>query len=234
MREKPVKPLGRPAYGSIPHILKSRLGPGDHTIDPGQSMMCTDQPKKGWTIWVQTKYDGTCVSAACLESGEIVALGRAGYPARSSGYEMHHLWADWVEANDERFRIILKPGERAVGEWLAQAHGTKYELGYREPFVLFDIMTEAERMTYANMMLRNRYVFMMPDTFIGPAEPTWAMAQLDHYGAEEPEGIMYRAEQATKNGPKVQFLAKWVQPNKVDGKYLENSGHEPVWNWRPQ
>ncbi len=33
---KPPKPLGGPAYGSIPHQPGSRLGPGDHTILPGQ------------------------------------------------------------------------------------------------------------------------------------------------------------------------------------------------------
>jgi hypothetical protein len=32
----------------------------------------------------------------------------------------------------------------------------------------------------------------------------------------------------------VDFLAKWVRPDKVDGMYLpEISGKEPVWNWRP-
>jgi hypothetical protein len=32
----------------------------------------------------------------------------------------------------------------------------------------------------------------------------------------------------------VDFLAKWVRSDKVDGMYLpEISGKEPVWNWRP-
>ncbi len=31
----------------------------------------------------------------------------------------------------------------------------------------------------------------------------------------------------------VKMLAKYVRPDKVDGAYLpEQSGKEPVWNWR--
>ena len=42
-----------------------------------------------------------------------------------------------------------------------------------------------------------------------------------------PEGVVYRVERKGK----VDFLAKWVRPDKDDGKYLENiSGREPVFN----
>ena len=51
------------------------------------------------------------------------------------------------------------------------------------------------------------------------------------YGAlDEPEGAVWRVE---RNG-KVDFLCKYVRPDKVDGKYLDSvTGLPPVWNWRP-
>lgn len=52
---------------------------------------------------------------------------------------------------------------------------------------------------------------------------------LDRFRCDEPEGVVYRVE---RHG-KVDFLCKWVRPDKVDGKYLpEISGKPPVWNWK--
>jgi hypothetical protein len=49
------------------------------------------------------------------------------------------------------------------------------------------------------------------------------------HGAVDPvEGVMYRVE---RNG-QVDFLAKYVRPEKRDGIYLpEMSGRPSVWNW---
>lgn len=236
MSERTAKPLGRKAYGSIGHIHGSRLGPGDHHVHEGQSAICTTKAPKDKTVWVQTKLDGSCVSAALLDSGELVALGRAGYLARTSEREMHHLWADWTDENEARFREVLKPGERIVGEWLAQAHGTIYDLTGREPFVAFDIMRDDKRMRllamedrlYGNEEDGIRKGFEMPDRWLvpGPMAPELAMARLDTYGADEPEGVVYRVESAKG----VDFVAKWVRPDKVDGFYLHG---DPIWNWRP-
>ena len=44
------------------------------------------------------------------------------------------------------------------------------------------------------------------------------------------EGIVYRVERKDE----FDFMAKWVRPDKVDGKYLpEVSGGEAIWNWKP-
>jgi hypothetical protein len=52
-----------------------------------------------------------------------------------------------------------------------------------------------------------------------------------HHGAiGHAEGVVYRIE---RHG-RVDFLAKYVRPDKTDGCYLpEISGQEAVWNWRP-
>ena len=51
------------------------------------------------------------------------------------------------------------------------------------------------------------------------------------HGALDPiEGIVYRVERLGK----VDFLAKWVRPDKADGCYLPSeSGQSEIWNWRP-
>lgn len=56
-----MKPLGIKAYTSIPHLPGSRLGLGDHTINPGQAKICTEG-KVGERVIVQEKIDGTCVA----------------------------------------------------------------------------------------------------------------------------------------------------------------------------
>jgi len=219
---KPDKPIGSKAYGSIPHIPGSRLGPGDYTIHQGQASICTTDAR-GRTVWVQTKLDGSCVSVARIDGGDLVALGRAGYAAITSPHQMHHVFDAWSTHHADRF-AFLKPGERVVGEWLAQAHGTKYDLRDRPPFVAFDIMRGTTRATMGEFIDRAAGLLAIPDTISGPIEPGAAMDTLDDYGADEPEGVVYRVEH---NGA-VEFLAKWVHADKVDGKYLFG---DPVWNW---
>src|SRR5438552_14984978 len=117
------KPLGGRAYGHIPHLPGSRMGPGDHHCHQGQAQICTTRARDRYDlIIVQEKLDGSCVSVARIE-GTIVPLTRAGYRAETSLYKQHHLFAHWVYENADRFLSILAEGERLCGEWLAQAHG---------------------------------------------------------------------------------------------------------------
>lgn len=229
---KPHRPLGRKAYGSIGHVAGSRLGPGDHSVNESQSATCTRSAASHLTVYCQAKLDGSCVAAARLDDGSIVALGRAGYLASSSTYEMHHLWADWVAEHEHRFAEVLEPGERLVGEWLAQAHGTVYDLNGREPFVAFDLMTDSTRAPMAEFVERVADMFAVPDMIEGPIAPELAFVALDHYGADRGEGVMYRVEGAKGGGPtRVNFLAKWVRHDKADGVFLSG---DPVWNWHPE
>jgi len=43
--------------------------------------------------------------------------------------------------NQDWFLALLNNREQLCGEWLLQAHGTRYNLPY-EPFVAFDIMID--------------------------------------------------------------------------------------------
>ena len=227
-----IKPLGRKAYGSIGHLPNSRLGPSDSCVTEGQAKIATEKKRdKHDDIIVQEKLDGSCVSAAKID-GNIVALGRAGYHARSSKYEMHHLWADWVDKHKARFDKLLGEGERVVGEWLAQAHGTIYKLDVwdHEPFFAFDIMVEEKRCPFDEFSARAMMSgFQMP-TLLSHGEPMAVTKALDrhrsrHVPCNDIEGVVYRVERKGK----VDFLAKYVVHKKVDGMYLDDD----IWNWRP-
>lgn len=232
---KPIKILGRKAYGSIGHLPGSRMGPGDHHVNEGQAHIATVKARKGDTIIVQEKLDGSCCAVHLGRDGILHALGRAGYPAITSPFEQHWLFAEWVERNARRFRDVLQPGERLVGEWLAQAHGTRYQL-WHGPFVPFDLMVEDRRLTYDEFRERVRDTFVVPGRVLtdGPVSIEHAMHRIGggFHGAIDPvEGAVWRVEREGR----VDFLCKYVRPDKMDGLYLpEVSGSEAVWNWRPE
>lgn len=230
------KPLGQKAYGHIAHLPGSRMGPGDHKCHEGQARIATERVRdRHDRVWVQEKLDGSCVSVARV-NGELVPLTRAGYRALSSPYYQHILWDGWVRQPDvwARFDALLDEGERVVGEWLAQAHGTRYDLTGREPFVAFDIMRGATRTPYETFRARIGDLFHIPPLLATvPVSIDEVVRHIGrgYYGALEPvEGAVWRVE---RKGA-VDFLCKYVRPDKVDGTYLDSvTGGEPVWNWRP-
>lgn len=230
---KPLKPLGQKAYGSIPHLPGSRRGPADKGLSDSQAAICTTKARdRHDVIIVQEKLDGSNCSVAKV-NGEIVALGRAGYLAETSPYEQHHFFARWVRENSERFAALLGEGERCVGEWLAQAHGTRYALPH-EPYVIFDIMRGVERTPWIIVNGRCEH-FTTPRVLHvgGPLAIADAVAMLEPsgHGALDPvEGAVWRVE---RRGA-VDFLGKYVRPDKVDGWLLpEQCNGLTTWNWHP-
>jgi len=229
------KPLGIKAYGSIPHLPSSRLGPGDHHVSPGQARICCEKVRdRHDLIVVQEKLDGSCTAVAKI-NGAILPLGRAGYLAYTSRYEQHRLFAEWVWTHVERFDVLLQEGERLIGEWLAQAHGTRYHLTH-EPWVPFDLMVGQARVTLDELTERvTRYGFTPPHLVHagGPISVDAAMEQVEPswHGAIDPvEGVVWRVERKGQ----VDFLAKYVRPDKIDGVYLpEQSGKDAIWHWGP-
>jgi hypothetical protein len=183
-------------------------------------------------VLVQEKLDGSCTAVAKI-NGEIVPLGRAGYRAISSPFPMHHVFHGWVMAQWGVFNELLGEGERAVGEWLAQAHGTRYDLDGRQPWVLFDIMRGSERAVFDEVAARGQHElgFSIPATTTGPMSIEDAVAWLGprgFYGAiDDIEGAVWRVERQGK----VDFLVKYVRPDTVDGLYLDSqTGADPIWN----
>lgn len=229
-----VKPLGFKNYGSIGHLPCSRMGPGDHSVPQGMAEIATLKTRDLHDrVWVTEKLDGSNVGVALID-GKLVALVRAGYLAQTSKYEQHQLFANWVRQNESRFSF-LSEGERCVGEWLAQAHGTRYSLRH-EPFVIFDMLVGQQRFAWEISSLRIQDAgFITPHLLndgrsVMSVEDAIAKAEIDNaHGAECIEGAVWRVERKGE----FDFMAKYVKPSKVDGALLpERTGTEAVWNWR--
>jgi hypothetical protein len=140
-----------------------------------------------------------------------------------------------VDKNHSRFEALLSEGERVCGEWLMEAHGTIYKRTH-EPFVAFDIIREHDRTPSSEVASRCAAVKFVTPRIIhagSPASIAEVMEKLEpsaHGAVDGVEGAVWRCE---RKGT-VDFLGKFVRPEKVDGKYLENiSGGEPIYNWLP-
>lgn len=224
-----MKPLGKKSYGSIGHLPNSRLGPGDHKVHEGQAAIACEKVRdKHDIVIVQEKLDGSNVGVALL-NGEILPLSRAGYLANTSPYSMHHYFYAWAKRNESRFRAVLKEGERICGEWLMVAHGTIYELPH-EPFVAFDIFRNDKRLVFEEFIHEAaKGDFTVPSLlYVGGAfsveSAIKALGDYGHHGAQETvEGAVWRIERQGE----VDFLCKYVRPDKQDGKYL---GEKVIFN----
>ena len=249
IKTHPKKPLGIKNYGSIGHLPNSRMGEGDHKCPDGQARIATLKTRdKHDRIIVQEKLDGSNVGVA-LVNGVLCPLGRAGYLAADSPYEQHWRFAQWVFEHQDRFLAVLQEGERICGEWLLQAHGTRYELPH-EHFVAFDLMQGTSRATYAEFSERvSTGDFVVPrllhegSAYSVEAALT-AIAVSGHGAIDTVEGAVWRVERNELIDPgrggdrrwTVDFLVKYVRPDKVDGSYLPgvNGNTEIVWNTRKE
>jgi hypothetical protein len=145
-------------------------------------------------------------------------LGRAGWPAISSPHEQHRHFHNWVYQYYEQFMAVLDDGERLVGEWLMQAHSTRYELRH-DPFVAFDLMIGDERRPYDEFIARLAGRFVTPTLLHrgGAFSIEAAMQHLNIYGfhvALDPvEGAVWRVERDNptgKKGEKKRIVSLWL------------------------
>lgn len=232
-----IKPLGYKAYGSIPHLPGSRRGPGDHGISEQQAKILTEKTRdKHDVVIVTEKVDGSNVCVARHE-GKLLALGRAGYLASSSPFEQHQLFAAWVRKHETAFDF-LDDGMRLSGEWMIQAHGTRYDISPLLPLMVFDIFYGQERLPMhewpafdtpplcvVNLLHRGEALSVEDALCLLDA---YEKQHINYPGTDDrAEGCVWRVE---RDG-KFDFMAKYVRPEKEDGKYLENvTGKGPVWN----
>ncbi len=235
-----MKPLNHKCYGSIAHLPGSRVGQTDHYVTEGQARIATVKTRDSHdVVIIQEKLDGSCVGVAKI-NGELVALTRSGNLCVRSQFIHHHTFVGWMYRHYNRFNALLDEGERVVGEWLALAHGTLYNQQQRgwEPFVAFDLMKGTERLPFHLFTKRVGKFFNTPPVISQGAPNTveWVLeaCPTSRYGGEDVEGFIWRVErnEYAKNGPRVDFLCKWVKPTYVPGKYLpEFSNAQPVWNY---
>lgn len=140
---------------------------------------------------------------------------------------------------------MLKDGERLCGEWLLQAHGTRYQLPH-EPFVVLDLMRGNERIVLDELTERVKdYDFVQPRLLhVGSSfslDAALRAIAVSGHGALDPvEGAVWRVERYDKieqrkggdHAWEVDFLIKYVCPEKQDGIYLPGISDvkEPMWN----
>ena len=232
-----MKPLNRKNYGSIPHLSSSKLGAGDHFVNHGQERILTQKKRdRHDEVFVFEKYDGSNVGIGKINN-RIFALTRSGYLAVTSPYKQHHMFANWVSENEVTWSHMLNNGERITGEWLAQAHGIKYDIDNRlQPIVFFDhFNVKNERSCYDVLdTFYKEYQIQLPRLLHrGTAKPVSELLfELNKktYGITpegNPEGMIYRVERKGK----VDFLAKWVRSDFEAGKYIINKeDSELIWN----
>lgn len=232
---KPRKPIGGKAYGFIPHLPLSRMGPSDHHCHEGQQVILTEKPRdKHDRIIVCEKLDGACVSVANV-NGSILPLIRAGYEAHTAFYPHLRAFGHWVDSNVDLFARLL-PGYRICGEWIAMAHGTIYKTA--TPFVAFDMMDGRGRRPLDDLhefctVNEIPYASVIHDG--GPCSTYDALERLGSFGfhgaVETVEGAVWRCERKGQ----FDFIAKFVRHDKIDGKYVPGlcgnaDDAPPVWN----
>lgn len=225
------KPLNQKAYGSIPHLPGSRMGPAERHINPSQAKILIEKKRDKYDIVIcQEKLDGSNVAIAKIDNC-ILPLTRRGYIANTSPFEMLHIFYDWVvdQENQTRFSELLNNNERLCGEWLLQAHGTRYNLPH-EPFVVFDIMTNMKRTSFDELTKRvQKYDFIQPQLIsigdsISIKDAMNKVKTSGHGAIDEVEGCVWRVERKQQ----FDFMAKYVRPDKVDGLYLKME--PPIYN----
>lgn len=233
------KILNGKAFGSIPHMIGSRRGPGDHGINEGmESLLVNDDRLNTSRIIVTEKLDGSCVCVGRFD-GRLHYLTRSGWPTSTSKYILHHEFERWARKQNFDF---LKEGERIIGEWLGTAHGTIYrELD--NPFYIFDMFHSDQRLPYEytiNTVIHSDLLYV-PIVHEGKQiKVSTALNTLGNDGflnADLSEGLVYRYERETTRSGAVRdypiiILAKYVRPEKEPGKYLDKDQRKLIYNWR--
>jgi hypothetical protein len=223
-------------YGKIPHLPGSRLGPSDRTADAALAARCAGPGRRGDRVIVSEKLDGSCV-AIVREADGLAAYGRDGLACAASRNDGRRAFAAWLEeraATSPSWRYALEVGDRLMCEWLALAHGTRYELPHG-PAVAIDGFGAGGARWPLDEVRRRAAVMGLPVARVlhdGGALPVReALAHLGehgHHGAiDRAEGVVYRVER----GGRVLGMTKHVRAGKVDGCYLaDQTGGDHVWN----
>jgi RNA ligase len=222
-------------YPRIPHLPGSKMTATDQKAEVWQIRACCKRLRSAEDrVVVQEKLDGSCMAVAKAH-GEIIPLARSGNRAATSRYLQHRVVHKWAYQNLERFDSLLNENEICFGEWLMQAHGTRYNLSH-EPFVLFDLKSNDSFLTCDALQERAAAFLFVTPRIIHEGSPLAVedavrlLKYSGHGAIDTVEGAIWRVE---RDGH-VDVLAKYVFPEKKIGCFLsELPGQKPVWNWEP-
>lgn len=236
LRPRTIKPLARKGYGSTPHLLGSRVGPSDSHAEPSLCAILTTKVRNSHDrVIVTEKLDGSNMLAAKVD-GNVLAISKAGYLAADTPWPMQRMFGRYVEDRRSVYDDLLDDGERLAGEWMLQAHGTRYEItDPKDLYVGFAIIGPkgriphdefAERMDVAGLP---RAHVISDGPALSQADAVEMLGERGFHKALDPvEGAVWVLE--TRGA--FNTIAKHVIPSKVDGKFLPLVSNAPdVWNY---
>jgi hypothetical protein len=230
---KPITPLNRKNYGSIPHMSGSKKNQqADRKILQNQEAILTEKTRNRHEVVIVTeKLDGTNVGIAKI-NGKLIALGRAGYDVRTSEFEFIRRFQYYLDEFESEFFDLLGEGERVVGEWMIKTHTLEYHL-IHEPFVAFDLFDNKNRRKRLADWYDEAVRLSIPVAHIihygGAIKPERALELAGDHGfhgcLERPEGLVYRLEDRDK----VLFLAKYVRSGVISGLHMKDETRYNQW-----
>lgn len=235
----PSRVLSYKTYNSIGHLPHSRTGTADSRIsEQSAKQMLSELPNQQSLVIVQEKIDGSNVCVV-RHNGELITLGRSGFPCKDSNQEQHVMFDAWVNLNRDKFEKLLpNESDRVVGEWIALAHGTKYTIGvegdYEQPFIAFDLFNGANLRARSFIECTQRIYaagLIMPKVIHigGTCSVPRALRILNQTVGSHAEGLVYRLEEAGV----LKTIAKFVKHDKVDGLFMiDRESSEYIWNWK--
>jgi hypothetical protein len=236
-----MKPLNRKNYGSIPHLLGSKLGGTDKYVHEGQHKILTEKTRDSKDFVIVTeKYDGSNVGIA-RKDNKIIALTRSGYLAETSPYKQHHYFSEWVQRQKDRFHFIGE-GERLTGEWLMVVHSIEYKI-LNDPFVAFDYFTiDNNRILYKDLITKTNLANIETPRILFAGRQSFPLdvvfeelnGSKHHHpiiANGKPEGVVYRVER----NDSFDFAAKFVRSDFKPGIYcIGVDGNDLKWNISPE
>lgn len=223
------------SYFKIPHLSISRLGSSDKMCDVIQEKIATQKlPDDSYEVIVTEKIDGSNVGIY-KKDNILYPILKSGYHALTSPHIQHKYFTKWCYKNFFRLDSLLEDGERLIGEWILQAHGTIYKFDH-EPFIALDIMKGDKRLDYDSFLNRvSQTDFIVPHMLhrgssISVNRVENLLGVYGHHGAEEPsEGAVWRIQRYVSGKDIFNFMVKYVRKNKKDGKYFKKiSGNEEI------
>jgi len=225
------KPLGGRSYGSIPHLIGSKLGEHDKNLHEGQHNILTKKSRdKHDVIYVTEKYDGSNVAIAKVD-GKIIAITRSGYLASTSPYDTHHAFDYWVKKNSYMLSMVVPNNHRLCCEWMHKRHSLSYDYLMNtqdELIVCFDLINnnDKRRLSYRQFFSMDTGTIAKP-RLIHIGNPIQAKDLITDLNAKDynhkiicreiPEGMVYRCERKGE----FDFMGKWVRDDFEAGKYLD-------------
>lgn len=221
-----MKVLSHKNYGSIPHLLGSKLGEHDKFITEGQHNIATKK-SRDWkdTIWVTEKIGGSNVGVVKI-NGILNRVTRKGLLCSKSRFDTHKEFINESYRFLDRIKYEIEEGERLVFEWVDTENPCSIQYCHDEVFLLDWFDANNRRKPFCDVIRMAGHLGVSTPKIIHCGQPIDVKRLIKQKNAltsnltkEQSEGLVYRVE---RNG-QFDFMAKWVRPDFIPGKLLNKA-----------